>query len=860
MSLRRTFILLAALAGAASTQGAEPLLGTPTVPEFVSSQPFYHPSVAADSKGQPHFVCDPGGNTQFAKFHRVNGAWKGGVFAVGAHGGRYDASRLYIGQIEIDGKDRAWVSCKFGCKDFGSMLGYGVWLFGNVANDSTPSELFFKFLNAKGHGCISTDAKYPDMGVGMATGGLYDKLNAAGNEIGSGTINAGPGGEKMRFRIASYAPRYPEGSTASYPDGIWHTAMNGYSGFASAYQNSARYKAGAGPINWASYSVYPQQGSDYSHTGVGVDLSDPRVGYMGCVFNGKVAINIWDGSKLVFSPSSLKILDYAATYEPRHTIQFAPAPAHIGGTFVVWNSGGRIKLCYLSKAGVAGTVRDITPGDSPAACSDRYGTIHIVYNHSGIHYLKIPVMSVAPLAPAGRLATRSPLFRWAGAPGATSYTIQLTQDGVTLPAFAVTPGASNTWQLSSNYPVGSYSWRLKQGGVDSTKPWSPRLAFVIPPEAPAPLSPDGRSDSFPSIPSFTWQDNDPAVNRFVLQLFEGADLLGEMDVYSDGTKTDFSEDWTNNLQAGSYTWRIKAFRDRPDFPVASAWSEPRAFQLGVPEIPVVTTPADKTAFGPATTNIPVAWMAANGADSYVMKVLMNGKAFATHGGILITDGALADTFSPGYYSVMVRGVSAGAGPGPWSDLVTFIITRNMTPEGAVLNQTPALFKWTRSEPATRYLLTLSQYDAGSGKYIVKREAWVAQPASGQPRWTPPYVIPNGRFRWAITDYNGDTRGYTQSALFQIKNSGHDSWNDPALVAGTWRVLTDWRWREMTFQKDGVLRTVQGDGSAFTRARWSATGEILTMVSDVTERCPYTVTATSLTFTLPSGNVKVLVRK
>jgi hypothetical protein len=860
MNIRPCLILSFALA--ALTAGAsEPVIGTPGPEEYVSSLAFYRPSIATDSKAQPHFVSDPGGNNQFAKFHRVNGTWSGGIFATGGNGGKYNASRLYIGQIEIDGKDRAWISCKFGAKEYGNP-GQGIWLFSGVATSAYPAEQFFKFVSPdKGNGGISTDAKYPDAGIDLATGGNYVKLDDHGNVMDSGSINAGPGGEKVRFRIASYAPRFPDkGDTKAYPDGIWHTAMNGYSVASSAYQSSLRYMAGLGPVTWASYSTYPSQGSDYTHPGVGVDLNDPRICYMGSVFNGKLCVNIWDGTKMLFPATSLKVLDYDAAYEMRHTIQFAPAPAYVGGTFVIWSSNGRIKLCYLSHAGVAGAIRDITAGSMPGACVDRYGNLHLVYSNGGIRYRKIPVQSVAPLSPVGRITdTRQPLFHWAGAPGAALYTLEITQDGVRLPRFVVTPGLDNSWLPATNYPVGSYSWRLKQGGTNSSNPWSASAAFVIPPALPTPLYPAGYSPIQPVIPTFGWQCPDTAANRFTVQLFQGENLLGAITMTPVKDAADFTADWTNNLTAGSYGWRVKSTRVLTGHSVSSDWSDMLPFQLGVPGVPAITNPVVETVFPPATASVPVGWTAADGALSYDLKVLRNDKPMVTHSNLLFTDGTVNDAFTPAYYTLLVRGVNA-IGKGPWSEPVTFIVERRMTPDGTVSNRAPAEFKWTRSEPATRYLLRILQFDAGTGKYVEKRTAWIGQPAAGNPRWTPPYIIPNGKFRWTLTDFNGSKAGYTQSASFQIRNSGHAGWNDPALIVGTWKVLTSWRWVEMSFQADGVIRTVQGDGAAFTRARWSADDEILTMVSDVTERCPYTVTENTLTFTLPSGNVKELIRK
>jgi hypothetical protein len=853
MTLKPVLLILAV---ATSAWAGAPVVETPGPEEFVSSLPMYAPSIATDSKGQPHVVCDQGGKTQFMKFHKVNGAWSGGVFAVGSRGGKYNASRLYLGQIEIDGKDRAWISTKFGAKEFGEP-GQGIWLFNNVATDPTPPEQFFTFVSPhKGNGSISLDAKYPDEGVDMATGGLYVKLNAAGAVTGSGSINAGPGGEKLRFRIASYAPRYPAGSGGSYPNGIWHTAMNGYSSFSSAYQNSARFLAGQGPVTWAAYSTYPSQGSDYSHTGVGIDLSDPRICYMGCVFDGKLSINIWNGTSMVFSPNNLKVLDYSANYEMRHTIQFAPAPS--GGTFVFWSSGGRIKMCYLSKTGTQGPVQDVSAGVFPAACTDRFGNLHVVYDNGGIKYRKIKVQSIAPLAPSGRLAdTRAPLFRWSSNKTPSGYTLELTKDGQKEPLIVVPAVPANTWQYPSNLAVGSYSWRIKTGVADSPAPWSAPLVFSIPPQTPEPLLPSGRTAANPLIPTFTWRNTDSEASQFTLKLFKNSDSLGTMTVPAQ-KGADYSTDWTNALPAGSYSWQIKAMRALPGYNLASEWSVPVQFQLGIPGLPVITNPAPLSTFATGVDSIPCGWAAADGADQYDLKVLKNGQAFAMHAGLTWLEGSLNDTFTPAYYTLLVRGVGL-AGKGPWSAPVTFMVERRMVPDGTVSNQAPSAFKWSRSEPATRYRLKLAQYDAGRGEYVDKREAWIAQPAAGAPRWVPPYIIPNGKFRWTITDYNGDTKGYSQSAHFQIKGSAHSTWNDPALIIGTWKVITDWRWREMTFYADGVIRTVQGDGSAFTRARWSADGELLTMVSDVTEKCPYQVTATTLTFTLPSGNVKVLSR-
>ena len=469
--LRTAVALTLGFSASLRAQTTVPRLSAIGEEEFIANYFMERPSISTDSKAQPHFVCDNGGNTQFMKYHKVNGQWSGGIFAVGSRGGRYSASRLYVGQIEVDPLDRAWISCKFGTKEFGSMLGQGVWLFRDVAKSPNPPEQFFKFVVVhKGMGMVSTDAKYPNQGVVLGTFGNYRILDDRANIIGSGSINAGQGGEKIRFRIASYAPRFGT-AKVDYPDGIWHTCMNGYSATDAKYQNSARYLAGLPPVTWANYGPYRVMGDDLSHPGIGIDSSDPRVAYMGGVFNGQVCVNVWDGTQMTAAPNNLHVLGSGAAREVRHGPAFTPAPGPNGGSFVFWTAGGRIKMGYISKKGVVATTLfvgntatpapvDITAGRSPAAATDRYGNIHLVYYNGGIKYRKILLATLEPLAPKGRITdTRTPKFRWSNTQAA-QYTLEITRDGEKLPL--VTVAGSTSWTPEEILPIGRYSWKLNR--------------------------------------------------------------------------------------------------------------------------------------------------------------------------------------------------------------------------------------------------------------------------------------------------------------------------------------------------------------------------------------------------------------
>jgi hypothetical protein len=82
----------------------------------------------------------------------------------------------------------------------------------------------------------------------------------------------------------------------------------------------------------------------------------------------------------------------------------------------------------------------------------------------------------------------------------------------------------------------------------------------------------------------------------------------------------------------------------------------------------------------------------------------------------------------------------------------------------------------------------------------------------------------------------------------------------ARVVGTWNVVSDWRWSQITFNADGTRSVVdRASGNTYNRGSWSTVNERLILVSDVTESCPYTVTPTTLSFTLPSDNVVQAVR-
>lgn len=78
--------------------------------------------------------------------------------------------------------------------------------------------------------------------------------------------------------------------------------------------------------------------------------------------------------------------------------------------------------------------------------------------------------------------------------------------------------------------------------------------------------------------------------------------------------------------------------------------------------------------------------------------------------------------------------------------------------------------------------------------------------------------------------------------------------DRQKIIGAWKVVTpDWRWSKMTFNADGTRSVVDRvSGETLHRGTWRLENGKLVVVSDVTEAWTYSITATTLNVTLPSG--------
>ncbi len=352
-------------------------------------------SIAVDSLNQPHIVCDGG---TFAYFYdKIGGTWAASSLDMSP----LSYKQYYNPHIEIDSANRAWVS---------GILVSGLGLIVRENMSTTPSGPFFSDQRIQGawdSGNLSIDPGAPLDCVLMSARGRWKKVSYSASsasrvtDAGSGAMYAGADGEKKGFWISKAGNvGHSDGST----HGVWHLAIGGYSASEpDQYQNSIRHAQGLPRVTWASYSPYTTMEDDGTYVDCVSDAMNPQIAYMTSDFSigGKisgtagVAMNIWNGSAMVFPSTAILSVDPAGTCGLR---RFAPqlTPAKNGGVFITWIRGGRVKLRYVSATGVPGTEWDISAGNMSSICTDSQGNLHLVYNRSGIKYRKLVMSGGTP--------------------------------------------------------------------------------------------------------------------------------------------------------------------------------------------------------------------------------------------------------------------------------------------------------------------------------------------------------------------------------------------------------------------------------------------------------------------------------
>ncbi|MCX7591301.1 MAG: hypothetical protein N2255_06700 [Kiritimatiellae bacterium] len=718
-------MLVVGLAGFALLAAPTPGVG----PEEVCGTTIgVRPSIAVDSALQPHIITDIGSATELYVYHKINGQWSESLFAKSTRGGQYNASRLYMPHIEIDSRDRAWISCKFGCKEFGTMLGQGLWLLGNVRTN--PNLIWFRWVRAdethKGNGNVALDPFEPNNGVVLATKGIWIKVDDNAQRIASGNLNSGDSGEKIRFLVSPRAGQV----------GVWHTVMGGYVRQSSAYQNSLRNRAT--PVTWAEYGAYREMESDFRHPGIGIDLANPEICYMGAYYNPGLVINIWTGNGpyngMLFDPWNLPVVDPAASRVERFGPQWTPVPG--GGAFVAWSRGGRVKMRYIASNGTMGPELDICAGKNPSACTDRNGNIHLVYINGGTCYRLLTLGNVTPepqpVAPRGIYTCEDSLtFTWSPtSPPVTN--LRILCDGQQVRSVSVTGTSWNGGQFAP----GIYEWQIKTNRGS----WSASATFTVAPRRAVPLAPVGPI-STPEDLQFEWLGSD-CTDWYFVNVTRNGIVFTQQWVNATSWLPDAPATWP----AGDYQWWIGSWaRGCSTQLVQGPVSQTVSFQIACPAAATLTSPANGAQMY-ATNRLTLVWRAVTGASRYEVRIDRDGTRWTNlwNEGTANTTCELYGYIVPGDYRWMVQTENAFC-EGPWTQFRTFRVNRNMSPSrGVTLWDMRPQFNWSPTPGATQYYLWINRV----GKSAPYYRTWLSDT-----NWVPNFDMAAGTYNWKVQPWD-----------------------------------------------------------------------------------------------------------
>ncbi|MHB8107450.1 MAG: RHS repeat-associated core domain-containing protein [Candidatus Cryosericum sp.] len=214
-----------------------------------------------------------------------------------------------------------------------------------------------------------------------------------------------------------------------------------------------------------------------------------------------------------------------------------------------------------------------------------------------------------PFSPAHRAltATAAPTLRWNAVTGASSYTVQISQDstfGVGLITTQTTTGTSFAAPTLGNSTT--YWWRVSATNAAGTSPWSPAWSFLTPSAAGAPVlvSPGNGSAVTTLTPGFMWNAY-PGASSYLFQLSASPSFAGFLVSSTTGGNT-----WSSTptlTTATSYYWRVQVTMPGG----ATVWYDTWTFHtrgsmpVQLPVTPVLLSPANGTTVGSLTPTL--AW-------------------------------------------------------------------------------------------------------------------------------------------------------------------------------------------------------------------------------------------------------------
>lgn len=598
------------------------------------------PTIATDSKNQPHIVMDVGGTASFLWYSKIGtGGWVKKFEGLPAGIPGNGSPQFYNPHLEITPDDIGMLS--------GVMwhpYGMGFALINDISSpNASISDSWTKNGGGGGMlpiGNLSFDPGKPNELVAYYGNGGQWKVEpftdngvrtTAADETSGALSSSLQGGEKNYFWI-SKAGNVQHPNTGSHA--VWHATTECY------YQNSLQFENGQGLKKWAPVpSSSNPNGSDHTYPGMCSDNKEPGTAYFIADYEihgtQGIVMNVYDEkNEMLFASSNIPSLHSdgtsgAARFEPQIF------PANNGGAWAIFSAYDFINVAYIPNdldpadpygdwnTRVIPNIQQVASGSLADICVDKEGNLHIVYSNGGTRYRKLNVTGDSLLEPVYPIATiddTTPTLQWA-ATESTSFELTLTDDDdvniidartVTLDDGSMDADNVFTYDPDVELAIGHYTWYIEDTAKEER---SSVASFSVAPKAPVVTAPENgiRVDGY--TPTLVWTLADGATWYHVVGLYSGDGEVSidewvqapEIAVVAGVEATYPTAELTlkSNLASGTVRWWVQSVSVFNGQLLAGPWSEQQTFSVGIPGTPQPVEPMDISVL--ATDTVPFVW-------------------------------------------------------------------------------------------------------------------------------------------------------------------------------------------------------------------------------------------------------------
>lgn len=321
----------------------------------------------------------------------------------------------------------------------------------------------------------------------------------------------------------------------------------------------------------------------------------------------------------------------------------------------------------------------------------------------------------------------STLLLWNSSIGANTYQLQISfYDTFNTTIIDTNTLTDTVFTLSSLDNGTTFYWRVKATNLSGTSNWSATRKFTTiqqTPGTPVLLSPTNDTNEVDTSLTLEWESAARAVS-YTLQISTVSSFSSFVLNQSGITSTTSNEIPLSS--ATQYYWRVRAENTGG----SGSWSSVANFTTvyPVPEIPQLSSPADKATSIPVSTTL--SWNVAANAETYDLQV-SNDKSFAATivdlTGLTATSSEITSLARETVYYWRLRGVNPG-GPGSWSSIRSFttiievpgIPVLCMPVNEAINIPVSTQLVWNKVQGVSSYGVQLST-DSSFTDYLVNQE-------------------------------------------------------------------------------------------------------------------------------------------